>query len=190
MTHSPTVPDARGEATRPDEAPASEPLPRRSGLSADAGAGQARMTIRSVSACEWMERAAPMLQTHWQEVALHKALMVLKPDIEAYRELEARGQLVSLGAFLGEEPIGYSINLLRRHLHYADLMVAQNDLLFVSPAHRKGLAGHLLIRWTERTVRAHGARLMLWHAKPGTPMESLMPRLGYGVQDIMFSKAL
>ena len=148
------------------------------------------MAIRSVSACEWMERAAPMVQTHWQEVALHKALMVLKPDVEAYRELEAKGQLVSLGAFMGEEPIGYSINLLRRHLHYADLVVAQNDLLFVSPAHRKGLAGHLLIRWTERTVRAHGARLMLWHAKPGTPMESLMPRLGYGVQDVMFSKAL
>jgi hypothetical protein len=152
--------------------------------------GPARMTIRSVSACEWMERAAPMLQAHWQEVALHKGLMVLKPDIEAYREMEAKGQLVSLGAFLGEQPIGYSINLLHKHLHYADLTVAQNDLLFVIPEHRKGLAGHLLIRWTERTVRAHGARLMLWHAKPGTALESLMPRLGYGVQDTLFSKPL
>lgn len=152
--------------------------------------GPARVTIRSVSACDWMERAAPMLQAHWQEVALHKSLMVLKPDFEAYRELEARSQLVSLGAFLGDQPIGYSINLLRRHLHYADLMVGQNDLLFVVPEHRKGLAGHLLIRWTERTMRAHGARMMLWHAKPGTALESLMPRLGYGVQDVMFSKAL
>jgi len=144
--------------------------------------------IRLIFASDWIQRAAPLIEEHWQEIALNKALMVLKPDAGMYRALEEQKKLVSLGAFVGDELVGYSVNLLQHHLHYADLKVAMNDVLFVAKAHRRGSAGHRLIKWTERAVRARGARMMLWHAKPGTALEGLLPRLGYGVQDIVFSK--
>ena len=44
-----------------------------------------------------------------------------------------------------------------------------------------------LIKETERMAKERGVQLMLWHAKPNTALEKMMPRLGYGVQDIIFS---
>jgi hypothetical protein len=60
-------------------------------------------------------------------------------------------------------------------------------LLFVTEGKRSGRLGLQLIRKTEEAAKERGARLMLWHAKTGTPLEKMMPRLGYGVQDIIFS---
>jgi hypothetical protein len=32
--------------------------------------------------------------------------------------------------------------------------------------------------------------MIVWHAKQGTALEAILPRIGYGVQDILFSKEL
>ena len=131
-----------------------------------------------------------LFRHHWEEVALNKGVMVLKPDIDRYRQLEAAGMVIALAARIGDELVGYSVSFITTHLHYADLVVANNDVLFVSRAHRAGRVGLQLIRKTEQAAKARGARLMLWHAKPATVLEALMPRLGYGVQDVIFSKEL
>jgi predicted GNAT superfamily acetyltransferase len=103
--------------------------------------------------------------------------------------MEASGALFILAAFNQDGVlVGYSVNFVMRHLHYADLCVASNDLLFVSKEHRHGRLGLQLIRATEARAKEEGARLMLWHAKPNTPLADIMPRLGYGVQDIIFSR--
>ena len=104
----------------------------------------------------------------------------------AARDLEL--PLFALSAYVGDRLIGYSVNFLMRHLHYADLVYAQNDLLFIDKDYRASRAGLALIRATEAHAKAKGAQMLIWHAKPGTALEALLPRMGYGVQDIMFSK--
>jgi GNAT superfamily N-acetyltransferase len=147
-------------------------------------------SMRPIVASEWIERAAPLLQQHWEEIALNKQLMVLKPDAETYRRLEQQNKLVSVGAFAGDELVGYSVNLLQNHLHYADLVVAMNDVLYLAPEYRQGSAGRRLLDATEKAVRDRGARMLCWHAKPETALNAILPRLGYGVQDVIFSKEL
>lgn len=66
----------------------------------------------------------------------------------------------------------------------------QNDLLFVAEEHRKTRVGLDLIRETEKQAFARGAEMMLWHAKENTSLSILMPKLGYSVQDIIYSKVL
>ncbi len=150
------------------------------------------MQIREISVVEQLPMVEPLLREHWEEIALNKRLMVLKPNAELYAKLEAQGLLVSFGAFDGDELVGYSVTVLApSHLHYADLFMASNDVLFVRQSHRgASRAGLQLIRATERACKERGARLMLWHAKPGTALQALMPRLGYGVQDVIFSTEL
>ena len=86
--------------------------------------------------------------------------------------------------------MGYSINFIGPHMHYSNLRYAHNDALFVKAGHRGGTLGLRLMRETERLAREQGARMMMWHAKPDTALHKLLPRLGYAVQDIAFSKEI
>lgn len=146
--------------------------------------------VRNINACALLEQGQGLFQAHWEEIALNKGLMVLKPDVHRYRLMEESGTLFAIGVFIGDHVVGYSVNFVMPHLHYADLLYAQNDLLFLERAHRASGAGMALIQATEREAKARGARMLIWHAKPRTALEAVLPRVGYGVQDIMFSKEL
>ncbi len=148
------------------------------------------LTIRSITASQWIDKAWTLLQAHRRELATNPDIMDLKPRRERYEALEALGAMVSLGLFDGDSLIGYSVNIIDANMHYADLVVGQNDLLFVHPKYRKSQDGLALIHATEDALRARGARMMVWHAKEGTALQGMMPRLGYRVQDVIFSKVL
>jgi GNAT superfamily N-acetyltransferase len=159
-----------------------QPKPRYSG----------KYELKEVSFADIMSSmdANQMFADHWDEIALNKKLMVLKPFVEGYKVLEKADKLMIIGAFLGDQMVGYSANFLVQHMHYADLDVCQNDLLFVDKEHRKGRLGLGLIKETERLAAERGARLMMWHVKENTPLNILMQKKGYGVQDIIYSKEL
>lgn len=122
--------------------------------------------IREATVDEMLSNAGQLFAAHWDEIALNKQVMVLKPDEARYRAMEASGGLLILGAFIDGELAGYSVNFVIHHLHYADLCVCSNDLLFIAKPHREGGVGIRLMRRTEEVARERGARLVLWHAKP------------------------
>lgn len=136
------------------------------------------------------ENCNDLFKEHYEETALNKSVMKLLPNWEKYFALEQAGMILCLGAFLGDECIGYSINFFTNHMHYKEMFYLQNDLLFVAEEHRKTRVGLDLIRETEKQAFTRGAEMMLWHAKENTSLSLLMPRLGYKVQDIIFSKVL
>jgi GNAT superfamily N-acetyltransferase len=129
-------------------------------------------------------------EEHWDEIARNKHLMVLSPDVSQYRRLEQGGRLFAIVAYAGAEIIGYSVNIISTNLHYSDLVMANNDLLFVGKAHRAGRVGMRLIQETENAAAKRGARMVMWHAKENTPLADILPRIGCTVQDIIFSKEL
>lgn len=131
-----------------------------------------------------------LFHSHWDEIALNKDLMKLKPLLDKYYQLEANGMLLIIGAYVDGELVGYSVNFLSQHLHYADLWTCMNDIVFVDKAARKSGVGAALIRHTEELAKERGAQMMLWHVKENTSMAALLPNLGYGVQDIVLSKGL
>ncbi len=133
---------------------------------------------------------ADLFHSHWDEIALNKDLMKLKPLLDKYYQLEANGMLLIIGAYVDGELVGYSVNFLSQHLHYADLWTCMNDIVFVDKAARKSGVGAALIRHTEELAKERGAQMMLWHVKENTSMAALLPKLGYGVQDIVLSKGL
>lgn len=148
-------------------------------------------SVVPISVVEQMPRVMPLLRAHWDEVARNKAVMVLDPDVEVYKALEDRGLLIALGAYQDDTLVGYSVTMLvQKHLHYAGLCYGQNDVIFVDAAYRAGRLGLQLIRETERIAKERGAQMIFWHAKPTTPFDALLPRLGYGVQDIIYSREL
>lgn len=148
------------------------------------------MKIRPFRVTEYIGQAGELLHEHWNELATDKRLMQLAPRLELYAAVEAAGDCVAVGAFDADRLFGYSVSFLAWHPHYAGLRVCQNDVLFVTKARRNGRAGIALIRESERIAADKGARLFVWHAKPRTALDELLPRMGYGVQDILWSKPL
>ena len=137
-----------------------------------------------------LTHAEQLFAEHWDEIALNKRVMVLKPDEDRYRTMEANGMLLAIAAVVDGVVVGYSVNFTMNHLHYADLCVCSNDLLYIAKDHRQGGVGLRLMRATEDAARKRGAQMMLWHAKPNTALAEILPRQGYGVQDIIFSREI
>jgi predicted GNAT superfamily acetyltransferase len=148
------------------------------------------MRITETTIADKIEHVPGLLEAHWHESARNKHLMVLKPDVPRYRALEAAGALLSLVAYVDETIVGYSVNIVSPHLHYADLLCAHNDVLFVAEEYRKSPLGLKLIRDTERACKARGVHLMLWHAKEDTTLANILPKLGCKVQEIIYTKEL
>jgi GNAT superfamily N-acetyltransferase len=146
--------------------------------------------IRESTVDEMFEVCRPLLERHWDEIARNKHLMVLNPDVAKYQRMEAAGMLLILAAWEGAELVGYSVSMIETTLHYADLTVCVNDVVFVLPESRHAQTGLRLIKETESMAKQRGAQLMLWHAKEGTALHALMPRIGYEVQDIIYSKEI
>ena len=137
------------------------------------------------------DHAADLLEAHWGEVAQYKHLMVLKPDWHRYYEAEEKGMLLAISVGVPGNPmVGYSVSFIGSHMHYRDLVVATNDVLFLHEGWRTSGVGPRLIVATEAEAAERGAKLMLWHAKPDTALDSIMPRMGYSVIDIVHSKEL
>ena len=148
------------------------------------------INIKLATVDEMLAEASILFEEHYTEIARNKHLMVLKPDEETYRKSEEMGSIFILSARQDNVLIGYSVNFVTNHLHYADLKLAQNDLLFIKKEHRGGKIGLKLIRETESHATSLGCKLMLWHAKENTSLAAILPRIKYGVQDIIFSKEL
>ena len=147
------------------------------------------LSLSEFKATDYIDDLWDMLSDQRDELATNKDLMVLKPDFNRYRIIEAAGVLLSIAAVVNGVLVGYSINMVAPNMHYGDLVVCQNDVLYVKPEFRGGVGGPLM-KMTEILAKDRGARMMVWHAKPDTALEGVLPHMGYEVQDIMFSKEL
>lgn len=134
------------------------------------------------------EELSKLLQDHWQEIARNKELMVLNPDWEKYQRLTDEGTMFSLVLRRKGVPVGYSANILGPHLHYKDLTVAINDVLYITPEYRSVAALRLMAK-TKAVAFKRGARAMLWHAKPDTSLSKLLRRIAR-LQDEVYLQPL
>jgi GNAT superfamily N-acetyltransferase len=133
--------------------------------------------------------AEPMLAAHHEEIGRFKQFP-LDPDLERYRRLDDEGRLITLLATVDEQIVGYSCSIVQSNLHRKSLIFCQNDVLYVTPEHRKGRIGLFLIRETIHRAHTLGAKLVLWHAKPETAFNELLPRMGYEIMDVIWAKAI
>jgi GNAT superfamily N-acetyltransferase len=148
------------------------------------------LSFRTEDFVEKVPMLQDMFKDHWDELAKNKQLMVLKPFMEAYENMEAAGKLLSIFVYDDSEIVGYSINIITPHLHYADVIMGANDIFFLSKDYRKGTLGLRLIKKTEEEMTLRGVNLVMWHAKENSEFSKILALKKYNVQEIMYSKVL
>ena len=91
----------------------------------------------------------PLIEEHWELVALNKGSIKLNPDWEQYAALDSSGILKIFTARDNNKLVGYFILLVNNSLHYKDHVFAVCDIIFVTPEARKGATGYKLLKYAE-----------------------------------------
>lgn len=127
-------------------------------------------------------------QEHYDEIAVQKERMPMRPDEATYRALEAAGRLQIVTARKDGVMVGYILSIIRPHLHYADVLSGYEDAYFLSKPHRQGLAGVKLIREAVRQMQRVGVQKCFFMTKASLDMGRIFERLGFAKTDIVYSK--
>jgi len=130
----------------------------------------------------------PLLEKHWEMVALNQGTIKLNPDWQEYARLDAAGILRIFTARQDGELVGYCVLIVNRSLHYKDHIFANNDVVFVLPDHRAGATGYKLVKYAEDHCRENGISLLNINTKVHIPFDDLMVGMGFDFIERIYSK--
>lgn len=148
------------------------------------------ITYQQESLATCKEDAAPLLEKHWEEIALNKDTIKLNPDWDAYADLEDVDILRVFTARDGDKLVGYFVTFVKAHLHYKDHLFAYNDILFLSKDYRKGYTGAKLMKFAEKCLKQDGVSVLVVNTKRHRPFDVLLKWLGYTHIENLYSKVL
>lgn len=133
----------------------------------------------------------PLLELHYDEVAMHKDAISLAPDWARYQTLEDADRLMAFTARDDGKLIGYSVWFMDMHIHYAGALIGVNDVIFVHRDYRKGCsAGTDLILYSEKMLKQIGVNKAVWHIKFDHDWSAILRRRGYTAEDFTMGKIL
>ena len=119
---------------------------------------------------------------------LHKDVVKLNPNWEEYDRREKNGKFMFISMRSDDELIGYSAWFIDTHIHYKDLVVASNDVIFLKRDYRSGMNGIKLIKKSEEFVKTRNVHKITWHIKESNDFTVILNRMGYATEDIIVGK--
>jgi hypothetical protein len=139
---------------------------------------------------EILEDIKPLLDLHYEEIAMHKEHIPLDPDWDKYKRLADQNMLFIATARADGVLVGYSVFFIIDHMHYRSTKMASNDVLFLHPEHRLGTTGIKLIKFCERELLQLNVVKVMWHIKFAHDFRKILYRLGYNDEDAIVGKIL
>ena len=139
---------------------------------------------------EVYSEALPLLEAHRQEIATWQDIY-LSVDVGMYHDAEDAGGLRVFTARVDSKLIGYAVFFVRLNPHYMDSLQAVQDVLYVTPEHRRGSVGMRLIKFCESQLARDGVQAVFHHVKLEHPiLGKLLERLGYDAHETIYGKRL
>ena len=134
------------------------------------------------------EDIKPLIEKHWELVALNQGKIKLNPNWEEYARLDAAGVLRVFTAREDGELVGYCVLVVSRSMHYKDHVFANNDVTFVLPDNRAGATGYQLLKYAEDHCAENDISLMNVNTKVHIPFDSLLVGMGLNLIERIYSK--
>ena len=137
-----------------------------------------------------IDEIKPLLEDHWEEIALHKDSIKLNPDYARYEQMFKNGNMRIVTARDDAKLVGYCIMMLYNHIHYKDQYMAMDDIFFIAKDYRKGLTGVKLFIKTEEIMKQYGVTKLSMNVKVHQDVGAIFERLGYKETERMFTKKI
>lgn len=146
------------------------------------------MQFRSEKIKDVLEEAKPLLVAHWEEIAHYKDIP-FDPDYDQYLKLEELGITRSYSARTEDGIlIGYAVFVIKYNLHYKTSLQALQDIVYLDPKHRG--AGFFLIKFCDAELKKEGIQVVVQHVKAAHNFGPALVRMGYELQDLIYTKRL
>lgn len=116
---------------------------------------------------------------HYDELAVMKPEMPMRPDVRQYEALAAAGALSILTARDCGVMVGYVTSVVRPHLHYADVLCGFEDSYYLAASHRRGATGLRLLRAWLAEMKRRGVQKVFVEVKPWLDVRPVWRRLGF-----------
>ena len=143
--------------------------------------------VREGSLADNIDKMDALFTANWQETGFD---FPLKLDKERYKQFEALGILVIVGAFVGDEVVGYSLASALPHPFNPEIVFCNSDVLFLLKEYRQSSAGARLMAKTKEVARARGAKKIFWHARGDTDFAGMLRKRGFHLADEVFMEEL
>jgi GNAT superfamily N-acetyltransferase len=136
------------------------------------------------------EDIKPLIEKHWEMVALNQGTIKLNPNWKEYARLDADGVLRAFTARKDGQLVGYCVLTVSQSIHYSDHVFANNDVTFVLPEHREGATGYKLLKFAEDHCKDNGISLLNINTKVHIPFDNLLIGMGFDLIERIYSKFL
>ena len=137
-----------------------------------------------------IDEIKPLLENHYDEIALNKDSIKLNPDYGIYKNLCDSGVMRVVTARNDNKLIGYCVCIIKYHLHYKDSLTAFNDIFYIAKEYRKGLTGVKLFIKTEEILKQYGVQRVSMNTKVHHDVGAIFDRLGYKETERVFTKMI
>jgi len=148
------------------------------------------ITFKIEPVLECKQEMLTLLEEHYEELTFNKEVVKLNPNWAEYNRRESVNKFVFIAARDDGVLIGYSAWFLDYHIHYADLKVAANDVIFLKKEYRLGMTGIKLIKYSENAMKKLEANKITWHIKETNDFRPILHRMGYCDEDMIVGKIL
>lgn len=112
------------------------------------------------------------------------------PRFETYRMLDTSTMFFGLGAYLDDKLIGFAAVLAPLMPHYGR-SIATMESIFVTRAYRRKTgAGMALLREAQEIAREIGSPAIMISAPTESPLERVLPKLGFRATNTVFMRTL
>jgi GNAT superfamily N-acetyltransferase len=145
------------------------------------------MPVRPIAIAESFDAALPLMQANWRETG---DAFEFQPSREFYAHCEEKGLMFAMGAFIGNELVGYAVVAVTPHPFNPAVRMASCNPLYVAPQYRCGVLPGRLMLGAEREARERGAHKVYWHMRAGTKAADMLAEHGYECVDNVFAKEL
>lgn len=143
--------------------------------------------VREGSLKDNIDAMHALFSANWAETGFDFPLQL---DTERYKQFEALGILVIVGAFDGEKVVGYSLASVLPHPFNPSVVFCNSDVLFLLKEYRHTTAGARLMAVTRRGARDRGAKKIFWHARGNTGFAEMLRNRGLHLADEVFMEDL
>lgn len=135
-----------------------------------------------------LDEIKPLLEKHYEEVAMYQDKIEFNPNYERYEELDELGLLHIVTARDEGVLVGYFVSFLMPNIHYQDHTYAVNDIVYIQEDLRKTKVGLEMFKYAEEQMKDLGVSVMTIHMKTAMPFDSLCEGLGYNYAERNYSK--